>query len=196
MSITHPSLYNEVYCFVGLTLQAWHCIIQPENRLLIGRKGFGVVKIARTLAKTVLIGVKVNRRQKRATFQTSGNASLNKTLSPALPVALLRSHWRPHGVLLRDHDVCAARLPDLLAAGGDGLLLPEDLQVRWAGAGFGVRPPASSHPVGQISLNLAVGEISGRLYRRSRVGSCPKSRAGSGNFSDDWEGKSVAQADF
>lgn len=43
---------------------------------------------------------------------------------------MLRSQRRPRGALLRDHDVCAARVLDLLAAGGDGLLLPEDLQVR------------------------------------------------------------------
>lgn len=51
----------------------------------------------------------------------------NKTC-PA--VSVLRSQPRLHGPLLRDHHVRPAGVPDLLAAGGDGLLLQEDLQVR------------------------------------------------------------------
>lgn len=39
----------------------------------------------------------------------------------------LRSHARERGALLRDHHVRPAGVPDLLAAGGDGLLLQEDL---------------------------------------------------------------------
>lgn len=53
---------------------------------------------------------------------------LNKTFSPPL-LSVLRSQRRPHRALLGDHDVCAARLLDLLAARGDGVLLQEDLQV-------------------------------------------------------------------
>lgn len=51
-------------------------------------------------------------------------------MSPA--VSVLRSQPRHHGALLRDHHVRPAGVPDLLAAGGDGLLLQEDLQVRRA----------------------------------------------------------------
>lgn len=49
----------------------------------------------------------------------------NKTCLPA--VSVLRSQPRHHGALLRDHHVRPAGVPDLLAAGGDGLLLQEDL---------------------------------------------------------------------
>lgn len=49
-------------------------------------------------------------------------------------VSVLRSQPRHYGALFRDHHVRPAGVPDLLAAGGDGLLLQEDLQVRRADA--------------------------------------------------------------
>lgn len=45
---------------------------------------------------------------------------------------VLHSQCRRYGVLLWDPNVRAAGVLDLLAAGRDGLLLQEDLQVRWA----------------------------------------------------------------
>lgn len=61
---------------------------------------------------------------------------LNNTFSVLLFV--LHSPWRCRSALLWDHDVCAAGVLDLLAAGRDDLLLQEDLQVWWAGTGHSV----------------------------------------------------------
>lgn len=56
-------------------------------------------------------------------------------MSPPPPVFVLCSQPGRRGALLPDHHVRPAGVPDLLAAGGDGLLLQEDLQVGRADAG-------------------------------------------------------------
>ncbi len=52
-----------------------------------------------------------------------------------LHIFIFLSECKHHSAVLRDHDVCAAGVPHIVAAGGNDLLLQEDLQSWGAGSG-------------------------------------------------------------
>lgn len=81
----------------------------------------------------------------------------------SLLLFLLHSQHRHHGALLWDHDVCAAGVLDLLAAGRDGLLLQEDLQVWWADAGHSVSVQTHSRTQTQIRVGAHCAYLKTRL---------------------------------
>ncbi len=115
--------------------------------------------------------------------QASSDCSINCTKFLLIAYFHFLSECKHHSAVLRDHDVCAAGVPHIVAAGGNDLLLQEDLQSWGAGSGHfvsitlscvfsysltftGLRGPFKAIVHTQILISWKCTQLSGHPRRR------------------------------